>query len=790
MRKLLVSLLWFVALASNAHATYYPPIQTTAGTVPVNQQDVDARSLSILDFGGVPNCSTSATAALTAAETAALAAGIHVIRMDTNATGNCYAIGTHTIPSGISIVCPGPVPANPAGNDYRAMPQRLALTTTAGLTLAGSAQISNCAIIQAALATSTPPATFQDNYTRSQSFTGTGVTVIGENADIRDSMILGFSVGLLTKASRGASFENLYVDAIDCYHFWNQGGGSALMGNFLQCSPYATRFGTLAEPGFALSSITDNGSGVLQAHLTSSCTGTGCPLNGYKVWIGGGANASVQSAQGGWTAANVTSSTIDLQGSVSTFITGQTESATTTTGSVVVSGITTNIAQVQKTQAITGTCIPAGATIAGVERGYGVIWLDSAHPASSTGACTVTITDTAPANISISSVAIGGNAGTGYAAGDIVSLVGGTGTAALINIDAVDPTTGAVTALSINDGGSYTVSPGSTNVATSGGTGSGLTVNVSTGATLYGSAVVRTGPAYSFFKITDVRLTNIGDLSHAVGMTFGNGAHSVSVTNCSLHDENVLQDQTHYGIEFASISNNNKLSHCDSYYFGAAIYSHNLSTSNLPANVVSDSELGGSAGNSGLQNTVLDFASPTPGTASKSSLTLSGNLSTVFGTALVMGDERSLNLSANAFSNTTIFGQNAAAQALTTGAGNSFSAGSMPIAAAAVTSQIAPGVVNGTGGAKTLANSSVTYTPQVDGSTIFDTGALTNTRNLTLSNTGATGGFTVTLIRTGSSGGFSRQVLQADGVTLIATVADGTSATFSFNSNTSLWVKQ
>lgn len=773
---------------SNMTTSTFTP---TGATTPTTLPNFGLRSLSILDFGGVPDCATSNTSALAAAETAAIAQGVHVIRMDTNATGNCYAIGTHTIPAGISIVCPGPVPANPASNDYRAMPQRIALTTTAGLTLAGNSQISGCVIIQQALAVATPPATFQDNYTRSLSFTGTGVTVTGENADIRDTMILGFSVGLLTKASRGASFNNLYVDAVDCYHFWNQGGGSALMGNFLQCSPYATRFGTLAEPAFALSSITDNGSGVLQAHLTSSCTGTSCPLNGYKVWIGGGANASVQSAQGGWTAANVTSTTIDLQGSVSTFISpGQTESATTTTGSFVVSGITTNIAQVQKTQSITGTCIPAGATIAGVERGYGVIWLDSAHPASSTGACTVTITDTAPANVSISTVSIGNNAGTNYAAGDVVSLVGGTGTAALINIDQVDPTTGAVTALSINDGGSYTVSPGSTNVATTGGTGTSLTVNISTGATLYGSAVNRTGPAYSFFKITDVRLTNIGDLSHAIGITFGNGAHSVSVTNCSLHDENVLQDQTHYGIEFANISNNNKLDHCDSYYFGAAIYSHNSSGSNLPANVVSNSELGGSAGNSGLQNTVLDMASPNPGTPSKASLTLSGNLSTVFGTATVMGDERSLNMSANAFSNTTIYGQNAAAQALTTGAGNSFAAGSMPIAAAAVTSQIAPGVVNGTGGAKTLANSSVTYTPQVDGSLVFDTGALTNTRNLTLSNTGATAGFEVKVVRTGSSGGFNRGVYQADGTTLIANIADGATATFAFNANTSLWVKE
>lgn len=770
--------------------TFTPTGATTATTLP-NFAD---RSLSILDFNtvstpAIPDCATPVTAAVTAAGIAALAQGVHVIRMDTNATGNCYAIGTYTVPAGITLYCPGPPPEPILGNDYRNAPQRIALTTTAGLSLVG--QISNCLIIQKALAIATPPATFQDNYARSLSFTGTGVTVTGENADLRDTMILGFSVGMQTKASRGATFQNLYIDATDCYRFWNQGGGGALMGNNLQCSPYATRFGVLAEPSFVLSSITDNGSGVLQAHLTSSCTGTGCPLNGYKVWIGGGANASVQSAQGGWTAANVTSTTIDLQGSVSTFITGQTESATTTTGSVVVSGITTNIAQVQKTQSVTGTCIPVGATIAAVERDYGIIWLDSAHAATATGACTVTITDTAPASVSVSTVAIGSNAGTSYAAGDIVSLVGGTGTAAQINIDAVDPTTGAVTAVSINDGGLYTVSPGSTDVATSGGTGSGLLVNISTGATLYGSAVNRTGPAFSFFKITDVRLTNIGDLSHAVGMTFGNGAHSVSVSNCSLHDENVLQDQTHHGIEFLSTSNNNKVDHCDSYYFGSAVYSHNLSGFSLSANVVTNSALGGSAGNSGLQNTILDMGSATPATQSKSSLTMSGNLSTVFGTLMVMGDERSLNIGLNSFPNALVYGQNAAAQTLTTGCGNSFGATSpMPIYCVQGSSNIVPGSLNESGGQIVLANVAGTFTPYVNGSTVFDTGALTNNRNLTLSNTGATGGFSVTVIRTGSSGGFVRNVYQADGTTLITAIADGTSASFKFNSATSLWVKQ
>ena len=69
-----------------------------------------------------------------------------------------------------------------------------------------------------------------------------------------------------------------------------------------------------------------------------------------------------------------------------------------------------------------------------------------------------------------------GSAGTGYVAGDVVNVVGGTGTAGKLNVVTVDGGGGA-TSISVNFGGqSYSVTLGSLN--TSGGHGTGLQINI------------------------------------------------------------------------------------------------------------------------------------------------------------------------------------------------------------------------------------------------------------------------------------------------------------------------
>lgn len=71
--------------------------------------------------------------------------------------------------------------------------------------------------------------------------------------------------------------------------------------------------------------------------------------------------------------------------------------------------------------------------------------------------------------------AVVASGGTGYTVGDDITLVGGTGTAAVFNVDAV--TGGVVDTVSLISAGAYTIAP--TNpVSTTGGTGTGATLTV------------------------------------------------------------------------------------------------------------------------------------------------------------------------------------------------------------------------------------------------------------------------------------------------------------------------
>jgi hypothetical protein len=666
------------------------PFTPTGGTSSTTLPNFGDRALSLLDFSTAPtsDCSTNNTSALAAAETAALAQGVHVIRLDAVGSANCYLFGTHTVPTGILLYCPGPQPAKPSTVDYRALPQRVGITGTSGITLSSGAGMDGCLVLPQNLAQAAPPATFQDNYTRWTNFLGKGVTCGGDDCLVENTMAVGFTTALTVAGARSADIHDVFLDGNTCLSASNQGGGPGMNISTINCEAYATVVAgqsTLWEPSFAVSSFADNGSGVLRATLTAPCVGTGCLLTGYNVWVNSPGNSATQSAQGKWTATVVDSTHIDLSGSSSAFIAGQTETGVTVTaGSQVLSGLTTNLGQIQRTQSVTGTCIPAGATVAAVSKGtYGVIWLDAAHlpTCSSSPTETITITDNSASPIAVSSVAVGNNCGSGYVAGDIVSLTTGTGTAATFSIDQVDDGTGScgnvggVLAISLIDGGSYSVAPSTTNVPVTGGAGSSLTVNVSVGASLYGSALYRSGPGYNIAKMTDMRWSGIGELGHQSGITFGFNAHSNVVTNCSLHDENVLQDQTHIGINFTSNSNNNTLVNCGSYYFGAAVAAHSEAGANIAPNVVMSSELGGSAGNSGFQNTILDASNTdSPGTPAKSSIALIGNLNQIGGNAAmtIMGDIRSVTLVGNAMNGTTLYCQNDTASSVLTGAGNTF----------------------------------------------------------------------------------------------------------------------
>jgi hypothetical protein len=82
------------------------------------------------------------------------------------------------------------------------------------------------------------------------------------------------------------------------------------------------------------------------------------------------------------------------------------------------------------------------------------------------------------------------------------------------------------------------------------------------------------------------------------------------------------------------------------------------------------------------------------------------------------------------------------------------------------------------------------YTLRADGRIVRDTAVLTAAHKLTLSTTNVTDGHKVEVTRRGSSGGFTRGIYQADGTTLIVSLADNASADFIYDASAALWFQK
>ena len=107
-------------------------------------------------------------------------------------------------------------------------------------------------------------------------------------------------------------------------------------------------------------------------------------------------------------------------------------------------------------------------------------------------------------SINVQTVAINAG-GTGYTEGDIVTISGGTSTTAA-TVEVVAVSGGVVTEVQVSNAGAYSVAPATTGAATTGGTGSGLTLNTTTQAA--GWTALRN--AKQLFALTVPTITNGG----------------------------------------------------------------------------------------------------------------------------------------------------------------------------------------------------------------------------------------------------------------------------------------
>ncbi|HTT97776.1 MAG TPA: DUF2793 domain-containing protein [Rhizomicrobium sp.] len=91
---------------------------------------------------------------------------------------------------------------------------------------------------------------------------------------------------------------------------------------------------------------------------------------------------------------------------------------------------------------------------------------------------------------------------------------------------------------------------------------------------------------------------------------------------------------------------------------------------------------------------------------------------------------------------------------------------------------------------KLTTDADATYTPRAEGRIVRDSAALTANRKLILLATNVTDGHKVEISRRGSSGGKTRDIYQADGTTLIASIVDNASADFIYDATAVLWFQK
>ena len=244
--------------------------------------DFANRHLSLLDFGADPSGVADSTTAVTNALAAAVAQNVHEVWADgKNGVGDTYKISTLTIPSGITLKCPGPVPLPPANNDFRGIPGFI-VTNNHGIIVSGGSEVDNCAIIQTKL-NAAPPTTVQGWNTLQTGFVGIGVYCQGDPCAAKNDLIVGFANAALPTAvaRRRYGTTTCNSNGTNCFTAFQAGGGIEHISG-MTCAPFATRGVTNSATTFLslpVSGFVDNGSGELEATLSSSCSTANRPTD-------------------------------------------------------------------------------------------------------------------------------------------------------------------------------------------------------------------------------------------------------------------------------------------------------------------------------------------------------------------------------------------------------------------------------------------------------------------------------------------------------------------------------
>lgn len=243
----------------------------------------------------------------------------------------------------------------------------------------------------------TPPANVRDVINTVNAFSGTAVTCAGNDCDMVDSMIVGFSTGFYSTGWGRPVLRNVYIDATSCVNIDNAHDVARF--DNVHCFPFATVNLGYNVTTYAVSNAVDNGSGSYRLTLPTHALVTGDVVNVYQL---GGA----QSTQNRWTVTVINSTTVDLQGSAL---------STTTTGTWASGAASMSVASVNNIaigQTVTGTNIPGGTTVTYIYPEKKLVFLSASTTGAGSGA-SVTFADTA--YTTGGSLTVNGNRRTGPA---------------------------------------------------------------------------------------------------------------------------------------------------------------------------------------------------------------------------------------------------------------------------------------------------------------------------------------------------------------------------------------
>jgi len=626
---------------------------------------------------------TAATNCFNQAQTAAALAGLAGINICGNSTGSSFLLDQNFTSTGY-IGCPtnhqnrsangtGTV-GLPNSADWTHFPNTLWLAS--GKTFfCGVSAGSNCkgegfSLIRAGIngaGTGAAPASLRDTINMVAAESGTCLQINSDNPDLRSLNVYGCATGITTSTSnraRDGLLRDINIDATQNHLYWKsqRGGGNIVLDNVnagcnLTCLSAFSLFST------GLSNVQDGASfgfaGHLVLTLTAACTDTpnNCPITGDLLYVTGAHSAESSGGQP-FTAQIIDTSHILLPHASSAFLTGQNFTAATTNLSggaavgnatlgwdtIQISGITPTCplidnvwCQVQPNQQITdltnancinngsaayvgfvdywsgwvtmktsptGAIIPAQITCTGGIQGHTIQFLDNAFAFSFTSATIAA-------------------AGLNYQSGDLITIPGGTCSVQPVAlVYQVNKTTGAATKVVPDTAGVCSVFPPSPTGVLSGGSGTGLNLNIF----FSGAVQMDTGSRGNCFHVGNTITLTATHLfaiqCTGISMWFDDGSAGSLVSNMQIYTNQALQNAFTEGVEFTGTAHENVIDGCSIHAFGGNIVNRTTAPSNLGSNTVKNCAVGGNNKNSGANQILARIDSPTLGQSAQATLKL------------------------------------------------------------------------------------------------------------------------------------------------------------------------